>query len=239
MTGVSTPAYACPVVNAATIQCTGSYVAAAASVQLRLAATANGVAMALKQFDPSKITMRVRELPLAAWQPATAALTGQFNAGDDTVTIGAVATVAAAPLASYAFEATAEIGAFADHPLLDTSTASGTGWFVRNQWHRFTYYAIAPPHAASATAPRTCTDVPLTCVDVANVAPAGKQRAILILAGRALAGQARPSASVADFLEFGNAATPAAFERQPVSTAIAPSLKKPFNDRVVVLDANP
>ncbi len=239
MTGVSTPAYACPVVNASTIQCTGSYVAATASVQLRLAATANGVAMALKQFDPSKVTMRVRELPLAAWQPAAAALTGQFNASDDTVTIGAVATVAATPLASYAFEATAEIGAFADHPLLDASTASGTGWFVRNQWYRFTYYAIAPPHAANATSPRTCTDVPLTCIDVANVAPAGKQRAILILAGRSLAGQVRPSANVADFLEFGNAATPAAFERQPVSTAIAPSLKKPFNDRVVVLDANP
>ncbi|HEV8094330.1 MAG TPA: hypothetical protein VGP71_01305 [Burkholderiales bacterium] len=238
MTGASTPAHVCQVVNTSTIQCTGSYVAAAASVQLRLAATANGVAMALKQFDPGKITVQVRELPLSPWQSATAALSGQFNA-DDTVTIGAVANVAATPLASYAFEATAEIGVFADHPLLDASTASSTGWFVRNQWYRLTYYAIAPPHAASATAPRACTDVPLTCLDVANLAPTGKQRAILILAGRALIGQARPSANVADFLEFGNAATPAAFERQPVSTALAPSLKKPFNDRVVVLDANP
>jgi hypothetical protein len=239
MTGVSTPASACQVVNAATIQCTGSYVAAAGSVQLRLTATANGVAMALKQFDPGKITMRVRELPLSPWQPATAGLTGQFNAGDDTVTIGAVATVPATPLASYAFEATAEIGALADHPLLDASTASSTGWFVRNQWYRFAYYAVAPPHAASATAPRACTDVPLTCLEVANVAPAGRQRAILILAGRALAGQSRPSANVADFLEFGNAALPGAFERQPVSTAIAAALKKPFNDRIIVVDANP
>jgi hypothetical protein len=237
MAGVSTPAYVCQV-NAATIQCTGSYVAAAASVQLRLAATANGVAMALRQFDSGKITMQVRELPLSPWQPATAALSGQFNP-DDTVTIGAVATVAATPLASYAFEATADIGALADHPLLDASTASSTGWFVRNQWYRLAYYAIAPPHAASATAPRACTDVPLTCLDVANVAPAGKQRAILILAGRALAGQARPSANVADFLEFGNAALPGALEHQPVSTAVDAALKKPFNDRFVVVDANP
>jgi hypothetical protein len=71
------------------------------------------------------------------------------------------------------------------------------------------------------------------------VAPTGKQRAVLILAGRALAGQSRPSANLADFLEFGNAASPAAFERQPVSKAIAPSLKKPFNDRILVVDTNP
>lgn len=239
MTGASTSGQVCSFVNAATIQCTGSYVAASTSVQLRLAATANGVAMALKQFDPGKIIMRVRELPLSAWQPAAAALTGQFNGSDSTVTIAAVATLPALPLASYAFEVTADIGAFADHPLLDASIASSTGWFVRNQWYRLTYYAIAPPHAASAAAPRACTAVPLTCLDVANVAPAGKQRAILILAGRALAGQARPSANVADYLEFGNAAIPGQFERQPVSTAIAPALKKPFNDRILVVDANP
>src|SRR5258706_12978040 len=107
MTGVSTPAYACPVVNASTIQCTGSYVAATASVQLRLAATANGVAMALKQFDPSKGTMRVRELPLAAWQPAAAALTRPFNANDDTLTLGAGATAAAPPPSNHPLEATA------------------------------------------------------------------------------------------------------------------------------------
>ena len=239
VTGASSSGHICSFMNAATIQCTGSYIAASTSVQLRLAATANGIAMALKQFDANKITMRVRELPLSAWQPAAAALTGQFNGSDSTVTIAAVATFPAVPLASYALEVTAEISAFADHPLLDASTASSTGWFVRNQWYRLTYYAIAPPHAASATAPRACTAIPLTCLDVANVAPAGTQRAILILAGRALAGQARPSANVTDFLEFGNAASPAGFERQPVSTAIAPALKKPFNDRVVVVDANP
>ena len=239
VTGASASGHACSFMNAATIQCTGSYVAASTGAQLRLGATANGVAMALKQFDPGKITMRVRELPLSAWQPAAAVLTGQFNASDSTVTVAAVAAFPAVPLASYAFEVTAEIGAFADHPLLDASSASSTGWFVRNQWYRLTYYAIAPPHATSAASPRTCTAIPPTCLDVANVTPAGKQRAILILAGRALAGQARPSANVADFLEFGNAASPGGFERQPVSSVNAPGLKKPFNDRIIVVDANP
>jgi len=185
------------------------------------------------------IKMRVRELPFSAWQSAAAALTGQFNSSDSSATIAAVAIFPAVPLASYAFEVTAEIGAFADHPLLDASTASTTGWFVRNQWYRLPYCAIAPPHPESAAVSRACTPAPLTCLDVANLAPAAKQRAILILAGRVLAGQARPSANVADFLEFGNAANPGGFERQPVSTAIAPALKKPFNDRIIVVDANP
>jgi hypothetical protein len=195
--------------------------------------------MALRQFDPGKITMRVRELSSPVWQPAATALSGQFSASDGSATITALATFAAAPFSSYVFEITADIGALADHPLLDASTAATTGWFVRNQWYRLVYYAIAPAHAASGAVPRACTDAPLTCLDVANVAPAGKQRAILLVAGRALPGQSRPSANVTDFLEFGNTASPPAFERQPVSTAIAAALKKPFNDRIIVVDANP
>ena len=239
LSGVATPLASCPVVNASTIQCTGTYVAAAPTVQLRLTATANHVPMALRQFDASKVTVALRELSDPVWQIAPTTLSGQFNSTDSTLTAAAVATVPAAPLASYVFEITADIRTFADHALLDPGTASSTGWFVRNQWYRFTHYAIAPGHATSGATPRSCTDSPLTCLGVANVAPTGKQRAILILAGRALPGQARPSGDVADFLEFGNAASPAAFERQPASTAIAAPLKKPFNDRVIVVDANP
>ena len=239
LTNVSTPSYACPAVTGSSIQCTGTYIAAAGSVQLRLAATATNVAMALKQLDPAKVAIRVRETSSPTWQPAVAALAGQFNAADGSATLSALATVAAVPLSSYMFEITADIGALADHPLLDASTASSTGWFPRNQWHRFVYYVLAPPHAASAATPRACTELPATCLDIANVTPARTQRAILILAGRALLGQTRPSANIADYLEFGNAASPAALERQPVSNAIAPALKKPFNDRVIVVDANP
>jgi hypothetical protein len=239
LAGVSDPAAGCPVVAGSTIQCTGTYTAAAASVQLRLAATATGVAMALKQFDPTKVAVRVREASSPVWQTVSVALSGQFNSVDGSATVSMAATAGAVPLASYVFEIMADIGALADHSLLDASTAASTGWFVRNQWHRLTYYAIAPSLAASGTPPRACTETPPTCLDVANVVPAGKQRSILILAGRALAGQNRPSSNVVDFLEFGNAASPAALERQPVSNAIAPALKKPFNDRIIVLDANP
>jgi len=239
LAGVSTPTYGCPVVTGSAIQCSGTYVAVAASVQLRLDVNATAVAMALKQFDPTKVAIRVREASSPTWQTASTSLAGQFNAADGSAMISAAATVAAAPAASYVFEITADIGALADHPLLDASMAAGTGWFVRNQWHRLVYYAIAPAHAATGAAPRVCTEMPLTCLEIANVTPTGKQRAALILAGRALAGQSRPSANLGDFLEFGNAASPSAFERQPVSKAIAPALKKPFNDRIIVMDTNP
>jgi hypothetical protein len=65
---------------------------------------------------------------------------------------------------------------------------------------------------------------------VANLAPADKQRAILILAGRSLSGDPRPNGSLADFVEGANAGLDLRFEQRPVNAA--------FNDRLVVLDAN-
>ncbi|MGH8746495.1 MAG: hypothetical protein ACREUK_08390, partial [Burkholderiales bacterium] len=75
-----------------------------------------------------------------------------------------------------------------------------------------------------------------TCLSVTNVTPLGAQRAILVLAGRSINGSARPSAALGDYLEFGNAS--GSFEREPVSTAANAALKKPFNDRIVVVDTN-
>jgi hypothetical protein len=59
---------------------------------------------------------------------------------------------------------------------------------------------------------------------------------MLILAGRSINGTTRPSATLANYLEFGNAT--AAFESQTVSRTVAAALKRPFNDRVLVVDSN-
>ena len=61
--------------------------------------------------------------------------------------------------------------------------------------------------------------------------PSGEARALLILAGRSLAGAARPNGRLEDFVEGANADLDLAFESRPVNAA--------FNDRVVVLDAKP
>ena len=111
-----------------------------------------------------------------------------------------------------------------DHPLLDPA-APATGWFVRNEWYRLVYYAIAPAHAASSPAPRACS----ACLQIKDAS--GEVRALLILAGRSLSGAARPNGLLEDFVEGANADLDLAFEGRPVNAA--------FNDRVVVLDANP
>jgi hypothetical protein len=105
---------------------------------------------------------------------------------------------------------------FTDHALLSTTDAT-TGWFARNEWFRQTYYVVAAGYTV-ATLPPSCT-TGVNCLTVANVTPAGAQRAILILAGRSINGNARPSSTLADYLEFGNRT--GNYERQTVTGAIA------------------
>jgi len=109
-----------------------------------------------------------------------------------------------------------------DHPLLDASTTgpgAATSWFVRNEWYRLVYYAVARGHTADKLPPVCPTAVPFisSCLSVANVTPPNAQRAILILAGRSINGSARPSSTLSDYLEFGNAK--GTFERQTVTPA--------------------
>jgi hypothetical protein len=136
---------------------------------------------------------------------------------------------------SYAqFRILVEREVIADHSLL--STSASTGWFVRNEWYKLLYYSIASGHRISATAPRSCSSssTPPTCLQVSNVTPSNKQRAILILAGRSLGTHTRPSTDWADYLEQGtNFETTGLFTKQSVSRPGA------FNDRVIVIDANP
>jgi len=121
-------------------------------------------------------------------------------------------------------------------PLLDLR------WFLANNWHQLTYFAVAPDLIPGGAG--TCSDTgTITCLQVANVSPPNKQRAILLLAGRSLAGASRPNATLADYLDpqvncNGNPPPPncnrlndTAFEQRVVNRA--------FNDRVVVVDRNP
>ena len=123
------------------------------------------------------------------------------------------------------------IGLFSDHAVLNPS--DGTyGWFTDNDWHMLTYYAISSKHAPSGSTPRSCSSVSsVTCLSVTNLTPANKQRAILILAGRGLNNTARPNGTLTDYLEGENNNGDSTFIKSPVSRS--------FNDRVIVIDANP
>ncbi len=117
---------------------------------------------------------------------------------------------------------------FSDHALLDSGDST-TGWFVGNEWHKLVYYAVAQGHTGTSTPSCTTSS---NCITVANVAPSGAQRAILILAGRSVNGSARPSAVLSNYLESGNAT--GSFVKQTVTTSTGSA----FNDRIAVVDSN-
>ena len=109
-----------------------------------------------------------------------------------------------------------------------TGTNPNIVWYLTNQWYRQTYYAVAAgllPNGSGSCTPPNC----LTVNKIAGTT--NNKQAILILAGRALDGQARPPApvTITDYLE-GQNATPAdsIFEHR----AGGPTS---INDRVVVV----
>ena len=117
----------------------------------------------------------------------------------------------------------------ADHSLLNASSTGpgATGWFVRNEWYRLAYYTLAPSYAPGGSL--ACT-TGSNCLNVTNLTPAGAQRAMLILAGRAVGTQTRPNSALLNYLDGTNATNN--YVKQAVSSA------SQFNDRFVVVDCN-
>jgi hypothetical protein len=195
-----------------------------------MSASFTNVAMGLRAIDATRMQVMARDdVGAGAWQDLPVSHSARINAdGSATITFGAtLPNIDVMGWGTYAqFRVRLERSVLADHALL-SATDPDTGWFVRNQWYRLLYYATAPEHAASGAAPRACA----ACLNVANLAAADRPRAILILAGRSLGGAARPNADLADFLEGANADASPGFESRAVNAS--------FNDRVVVLDANP
>lgn len=117
----------------------------------------------------------------------------------------------------------------------DWGVSPDTAWFVANEWFRQTYYAVSPGFLPAGG--NACTNPP-PCLQVSNLRPSytppsNNKRAVLVLAGRALNGAARPTSSLADYFEnanltAANGATPYVYEnRVGAPTSI--------NDRVVVI----
>jgi hypothetical protein len=216
--------------------CTGEY--NQPSVQVRFTLNVTNVAMGLRALDATRITCTAVDdvgngIPQQNVSCSVAASAIQPD-GSVTLTIDTALTpdIVGSGWGTYAnYSIRVQRAAIGDHALLST-TAATTGWFARNEWYRLVYYAASAGHVASATAPRACSDAASSCVQVSNFTPPNK-RAILILAGRSLGNAMRPNATLGDFLEGANAITASSprFEQRTVTAA--------FNDRILVLDANP
>jgi hypothetical protein len=252
------------------INCTGSYVALG-TVTFTITVRATNVAMALRQLDPSGVTLTTGSLLSLGTcsSPGTVTgITGSFRSdggADMTMRAQAPGLVGGLPplALSVSFCMTAQLGMFADHPLLkpDSTGPGTTGWFVRNEWYRLVWYAVAPKN----TVDNLSGGVPVGCVNPSPPPPApdclginGTRniRALLVLTGGSLSNPAgRPNGNVMDYLEHNNCdrtlvggvfvCNPGAtFEQRAMradkivrSPAITGDpFYAPFNDRIVLVD---
>ena len=253
--GADLASYNCTVSTTTTsqIECTlntfSSILTPNSSMDFRLVARADLVAMALRQLDTS--------VAMSGVDPAPRTASGVFDAaGDATVTLdarvpagggGLVADLicaltgaAAIDFDCYIHTISVPIALLADHPVINSSDPT-YGWFTRNRWHQLIYYAVAQSHSADALPTPSCSSLPVvTCLKVTNVTPLNAQRSLLVLAGRDIQGAPRPNATPANYLEYGNNDLNDTFEQWPISTVIPanPTNRNPFNDRIVVIDEN-
>lgn len=226
-------------VSGAYVTCTGYYNGSSltASFDDRLSNVGN----ALRTFDVTDHTVRVWTILYDGWswdswvEQSSASLTRSRRFNSDASLSFLVSGISlrwswGTDYGYYYIEA--QRPTLSDHALLDKNDST-TGWFVRNEWYRLFYYAVAPGFAPGGAG--SCTTGG-TCLSVANVSPAGGQQAFLILAGKSVNGSARPSSTLANYLEGGNAS--GSFVRQPVSAGNAIAAAQRFNDRVVVVSSN-
>lgn len=226
--------------------CTGEY--QLTSIRVTLTMRVTNVAMGLRTYDDSLITCTAKDdvgagigpqnigclsKSVALQSDGSALLTVTTNWTPDIVTAGW------GTYANYVFAFDRAV--FGDHALLDTANPT-TGWFVRNEWHRLAYYAVSPSNtairlAAASPAERSCSALG-DCLTVTNLTPSPTVSAVLILAGRSVNGSSRPSSTLANYLEGGNAGGASPFVKQTVVAGNASPTAMKFNDRFAVSASN-
>ena len=193
--------------------------------QFRTTATMSGISSALSRTATATLN-----------SSGTAAVTLQATATGTTV---ADATCGLSGFAAfffncYTYSLSVPVFLLGDHPnvhaLLDSTDAT-TGWFVRNNWHQLSYYAVAPAVAPGGTGSCVASS---TCLQVTYHPSDGKQRAVLVLAGRALTGQDRSSSTLSNWFEGANADGTSPFEARSATLLT----NRTFNDRIAVLSTN-
>jgi len=168
---------------------------------------------------------------------ASVAFSSSFSAASATP-VALLGGVSCATLGyvCYDYSIDIPIGLFADHAILDASDA-GYNWYFRNNWHQLSYYAIASGVAPSQASPRSCTSG-TSCLTASRLSDssyaANSVRGLVVMAGRQLGGQARPSATLANYLEDVNAGGTSSYVARSPTLAF----NRAFNDRIVVIDHN-
>ena len=198
--------------------------------RIRLTARALNVARAVRTFDVSGLTVATFQSRTTATSYGASPLGILRSDGDADITTEWVlpsksCTSPQTPSlgcgTSTGYTITIPISLLADHAIINTS--SPQGWFVANDWHKVTYFAIGSGSAPGGTG--TCSGA--SCLTVTGGSAAG---ALLVYAGRDLLlpvpnPARRPNSTLSHYLEGANAAPDDTYETRSVSST--------FNDRLV------
>jgi hypothetical protein len=223
-------------------------------IRIEMTATFTNVAMGLRVLDTSQLLVEARDDgSTGPWTVVSTSYRAEMNDGGTSgkprgsLTLrfwGTLPNIDAMGWATQAdFRIRVNRAVIADHCLLNITTGTAcpsggpdTSWFARNQWHRSFYYAVAQNNTA-AVLPSVGGCDSSNCLRFND--PATRNiRMLLVLAGRGLDTQTRPSASLSDYLEFQNADLGTLYEQRPVRSAKISdaTLKAPWNDRIILAD---
>jgi hypothetical protein len=240
----TSPPYACTVVTSGPPQTTRLDCIArvpafagilSGDVYIEVKGNASNVGMALRGFDPALSIPNVT-ITTAPTVALNAAGTGAVMFRGMTQVPPGVGSVVSAGLCGISLgflpglecryvTISVPLSFFPDHALLNTNTSSSTGWFMRNEWYRVLYYAVAQG-ATPSPLPAAADCTPGTNCITLNTA--NDKRAVLLLAGRSLTGTAGHTRAFTDFLD-------SAENRDGNAVFATLSAGASFNDRAIVV----
>jgi len=179
-------------------------------LQVSVRARARNVGRAVRTFTPTFVAPAPIAVSANPWSFASST-TPINNAGTAAADVRVnlpPASCACPPLlcalvpctASKTVTVTVPIDVFGDHPGLTAFFAAGANqeWFVNNHWYDVMYYAVAPSHAPGGS--HDCKAA-LDCLTVAGGNLPADVRALTGLMGFSVNGSARPSATLANYLD--------------------------------------
>jgi hypothetical protein len=131
-----------------------------------------------------------------------------------------------------------------DHALVNRSDAT-LGWFVRNEWYRFVYYAVAQANTGDWLPSPGCSAASGNCLRYID-SGTYNIRALLVFAGRALPTQSRQTSlqrnDLTNYVEHPNEDGGTHYEQhfaRMSSVPITSPITAPWNDRVILVDWDP